>query len=120
MTITNSIEDLSPEVGTMGSNLRFTFQLQGVTSGVLSTVIAVEMFQTGAKWRQVPLFDNVLIDGVNDCGFFTEDAKHGPDHTHDTCDVNNCPEPTSMFAIGLACFAAGGRFARKRRSQQAT
>jgi len=131
MTITNSLDNVSPqldEFGTFDSNLKFNLQLQGVTSGVLSSVISVTMSQTGGTWGHIPLNDNVLINGVNnhlngfnhENDFFTGFAHHGPDHIHETCDINNCPEPTSMFAIGLACMAAGGRFARKRRLQQAT
>jgi len=134
MTIHNSVADLSPlaEGGTFDSLLNFTFQLEGVTSGIKSSVVSFSLSQTGATWGHVPLFNCVLINGVNNKlngsdhvnDFYTGHGSHGGPGHHDTIDVNadgvTCPEPTSVFAIGLACFAVGGRFARKRRLQQAT
>jgi len=136
MTIKNGVADLAPldEGGTFDSVLSFTFQLQGVTSGVLlSTAISIEMTQSGSTWGHIPSTNNpipILIDGVNNNlngsnhvnDFFTGTAQHYPlpSHFHETADINMIPEPTSMFTIGLACLAAGGRFARKRRLQQAS
>ncbi|MCY2979938.1 MAG: PEP-CTERM sorting domain-containing protein [Planctomycetota bacterium] len=114
MTITNSVADLVNESGTFDSNLNFSIQLEGVTSGVLSPTISLALIQTGGTWEQIPPFENVLIDGVNKNGFYTCVADHGP-AKHVTVDVNCVPEPTSSFAIGLACMAAGGGFARRRR-----
>ena len=135
MTITNSSADKAPllEDGTFVSNLKFSFQLQGLDSGVLSPLFSLNILQTTpATWRHIPSTNNpnpVLIDGVNNHlngsdhlnDFFTGEAEHGggPPH-HKTIDIDAVPEPTSLFAIGLACMAAGGRFARKRRLQQAT
>ena len=129
-----SVADLAPldEGGTFDSVLNFKFQLQGVTSGVLfPSFIDLSLFQTGSTWGHIPSTNNpipVLINGVNNHlngvdhlnDFFTGKAIHGPAHIHETSDINSVPEPTSMFAIGLACMAAGGRFARRRRLQQAT
>lgn len=132
MTITNSSADKAPllEDGTFVSTLKFSFQLQGLDSGVLSPVLSLLLSQAPGAWGHEPSPNNpnpVLIDGVNNHlngsdhlnDFFTGAADHGPQH-HTTADINMVPEPTSMFAIGLACMAAGGRFARKRRLQQAS
>lgn len=131
MTITNSVDNVVDpllEYGTFDSNLKFNFQLQGVTSGVLSPVLSLNLGQTPGTWGHIPSPNNpVLIDGVNNHlngsdhlnDFFTGTADHGPGH-HVTQDINSVPEPTSMFAIGLACMAVGGGFARRRRLQQAT
>ncbi len=138
MTITNSVADLAPldEGGTFVSTLKFSFQLQGLASGKLSPFFSLDIPQTTpAAWRHIPSTINpnpVLIDFVNNHlngsnhlnDFFTGEAEHGggpPHHiTNDINAVDAVPEPTSVFAIGLACLAAGGRFARKRRLQQAS
>jgi hypothetical protein len=131
MTITN---DVFNDCGTFDSTLMIKFQLQGVTSGATTDFIVKTFSMSGAgMWSQIAATTNpVLIDGVNNNlngldnsnDFFTGQSFHIlPDGGyHSTHDVNGviCPEPTSLFAIGLACFAAGGRFARKRRLQQAT
>ena len=128
MTIRNSVADLLPldERGTFDSTIKISFQLQGVTSGLTTTSITKTFTQTGADWSHSPWLPLELIDGVNNNlngsnhlndfflnGLAFHDAGDG---TH----VVGVPEPTSMFAIGLACFAVGGGFARRRRLQQAT
>jgi PEP-CTERM motif len=130
MTIKNGVDDLDvlDEKGTFNSDLRFSFQLEGVTSGRLSDTFTITMEQRGSTWQHIPMNEYGLIDGVNyNTGganrandFHTGEAKHGPEHSHTTYGTSNVPEPTSMFAIGLACMAAGGRFARRRRLQQGT
>lgn len=129
MTITNSVASVPPldEYGTFDSSIKIKFRLQGVTSLMTTDLIEKTFTQTGAAWTHLPPPGILLIDGVNSNlngsnhlnDFFTGVAFHDSgDGTHVT--VATVPEPTSMFAIGLACLAAGGRFARKRRLQQAT
>ncbi len=130
MTIKNSSDNLSPllEGGTFDSEIKIQFQLEGVTSGAKSGFITKTFQQTGALWTHLPPAGAVLINGVNSNlngsdhlnDFFTGLAFHdsGDGSQHTT--INAVPEPTSLFAIGLACLAAGGRFARKRRLQQAS
>jgi hypothetical protein len=130
MTITNSVDNVVDpllEYGTFDSSIKISFQLQGVTSGLTTQTFAKTFTQIGAAWTHLPPPGILLIDGVNSNlngsnhlnDFFTGVAFHDAgDGTHVT--VTTVPEPTSLFVIGLACFAAGGRFARKRRSQQAT
>ena len=130
MTICNDFVDLC---ATFDSTIKISFLLQGVTSGATASFGTKTFSMVGlGMWSQYPASSTVLIDGVNNNlngldhsnDFFTQVSQHVlPDGScHTTQDVNGvmCPEPNSMFAIGLACMAAGGRFARKRRLQQAT
>ena len=127
MTIHNSVANLSSpnEFGTFDSIIKIQFQLQGLTSGATTTGIAKTFNQTNASWTQLPPLGLPLINGVNNHlngldhtnDFFTGSAYHeAPDGSYHSI----TPEPTSVFAIGLACMAAGGGFARRRRLQQAT
>jgi hypothetical protein len=139
MIITNSAANAPPidEYGTFDSILKIKFQLQGVTSGAITSDIEKTFLLTGGTWTHLPSTINkvpILINGVNSHlngfdhlnDFFTGYSNHTdllpPDDCgiHQTVDVNSVPEPTSLFAIGLACMAAGGGFARRRRLQQAT
>lgn len=131
MTITNSLDDLLPpaEGGPFDVTIKMSYQLQGVTSGViLGTFSKTLLSLSGSSlWTQLPNNSPTLIDGVNNklngldhsndffSGFITLDDTVSGGGSHIIS-----PEPTSLFAIGLACFAAGGRFARKRRLQQAS
>ncbi len=130
MTIHNSVVDVIPqldEFGTFDSEIKIAFELEGVTSGLKTPTITKTFQQTGAFWTHLPPPGAILINGVNSNlnglnhanDFFSGYAFHDSgDSTHVT--INSVPEPTSVFAIGLACLAAGGRFARKRRLQQAS
>ena len=130
MTITNSVANVVDpllEYGTFDSIIKIKFQLQGVTSLVTTGFIEKTFTQTGADWSHIPgISVPLLINSVNSnlngsnhlndfflSGLATHDAGDG---TH----VVGVPEPTSMFAIGLACMAVGGGFARRRRLQQAS
>ncbi|MCF7962862.1 MAG: PEP-CTERM sorting domain-containing protein [Pirellula sp.] len=135
MTICNDFVGLC---ATFDSTIKISFQLQGVTSGAVASFGTKTFSMVGAgSWHQIPGTPSlpnlpVLINGVNNNlngldhsnDFFTDLSQHIlPDGgKHSTVDVNGvvCPEPTSMFSIGLACMAVGGGFARRRRLQQAT
>jgi len=133
MKINNDFGVFSTDCATFDSTIKISFQLQGVTSGATASFGTKTFSMVGlGMWSHYPASSTVLIDGVNNNlngldhsnDFFTGFSQHIlPDGgKHSTVDVNGiiCPEPTSMFAIGLACMAAGGGFARRRRLQQAT
>jgi hypothetical protein len=135
MTITNSVADLSPllENGTFDSIIKITFGLQGVDSGATLGNISKTFSQTGALWSHLPPPGILLIDSVNNKlngsnhlnDFFpTGSGTSGIVHETPFGDIHIVdpvvPEPTSLFAIGLACMAAGGRFANRRRLKQTT
>ncbi|MDX1929843.1 MAG: PEP-CTERM sorting domain-containing protein [Pirellulaceae bacterium] len=112
MTVYNNPFDPVPNpdvIGKFDSNLKFSIQLRGMTSGVFSPVISLNMSQSGSLWTHDPVGNQVLIPGVNwklngvdtSTDFFTGFAHHGPDHIHDTIDINAVPEPSSLLLTGL-------------------
>lgn len=126
----------NPDVfGRYDSTLRFTFRLQGVTSGALSTPITRTVSQTGALWTHdaVSSPDPVLIAGVNwrlngsdtSTDFHSGLAQYANVANTlklDAIDINVAavPEPGSMVLFGLGLgFIAAAKY-RRRNSQRSS